>query len=364
MRNLRLSIRQFVVCAATILAACGDAGNVTGGDPSRDPSGMPDGPGDPGGDPGKPSVVTPDMEVAIADNSPTAHVLFVGRLDGALRNQLHFNGVADLIPGNLPLLPVSDDRLLGLASPSLSPDGTQLAVVVTVAPHQSEIVVMNADGAGAQVASSNHQIVVDVPAWSHDGTKLAYAMSTQLDTTGVDLFVTDLKTHAVTRLTTNADVKATAVRWSADGKSVYYARHTGTTTDVSHNWISEVIKVDVTTGAAQTVASNVTGDISSIAPSATRMLVTRTVASGAGTTVQLIERTLGATEQIVVASDAVNAHYLSGADDLAVVVTNVLAGVHVTNETVVMNLQTKAALSVVGTGSSTSVDAFNPLTRP
>ena len=305
-----------------------------------------------------PVAITPGMAVAIVDNSPAVHVFFVGRLDGAVRSQLHFVNVVDSIAGNFPFNPVRDDKLRVLASPALSPDGAKLATVVTVAPIQSEIVVMDTNGTHAQVASANFQIIVGTPAWSPDGSKLAYAMSTQLDTAGIDLFVTDLATHAVTRLTTNADARATAIRWSPDGKAILYSRRTGLAPDGAGNAISEIVKVDVAARTSTTIASGILGDVCSIAPSATRYLVTHVIAPP-NVAVQLLDRSFAGAERVVLDSNAVTGHYVSRRDDVGVVVRKARAGTNTVNETLVMDLGTRTGLPVVGAGSSTVIDAFH-----
>src|SRR5690348_14939997 len=116
-----------VACAGTAIGACGGARDVTGHDtnPAVDTTKNGGGGVDSGGPAGQPATVTGATPVAITDNSAAIRVfsVFTGRLDGTLRRQLHFSNVTDPIAGNDPSLRVSDQNIVGLSSPVLSPDG-------------------------------------------------------------------------------------------------------------------------------------------------------------------------------------------------------------------------------------------------
>lgn len=243
--------------------------------------------------------------------------LFVRWLNDSSPTHLHVANVADHVAGNYTDLVVDDAHLLALGSPIWSPDVSRIAIVATVAYDQSEIVVMRADGSAAEVASPNTQIIASEPQWSPNGNQLAYTMSTLPGFQGIDLFVTDLTTHAVRRLTTGARIVNAAVRWSSDGSAIYYARTTGSATTGPDNWTSEVVRVNVATGAAQTIASGIVGQISAISETGGRVLLTRNV----GTTRALFEAMLGASERQLVAADVAYARYVAPSDKRVLVAT-------------------------------------------
>lgn len=246
--------------------------------------------------------------VVITQQDAGRPALFFGSADGSQRTRIHLTNVADSIPGNLASLVVNDTTLLALSSPSI---GGRIAVVATVAFDQSEIVVVGIDGKRAEVASINTQIIGSEPSWSPDGNQLAYTMSTLPGLGRLDLFVTDLPSHTVTRLTTAGNLANATVRWSLDGKSIFYARTTGVTTDGLDNRLSEIVRVDVATKTSQVVVSNVLGQITSLDQSGNGMLLTRNVAVAGGTARQLILKRVGGTEQIVVAADAAYGRFTS-----------------------------------------------------
>jgi hypothetical protein len=283
--------------------------------------------------------------------------MFTGRLDGTLRRQLHFSNVADAIAGNDPSLRVTDDKLVGLSSPALSPDGQRLAVVVSLAPSQSEIVVVGVDGSDPEVASPNSALVVGGVVWSADGAKLAYGTTTQSDSGHSQLTMTNLATHTVSRITGVTVSTPTAIRWASDGKSLVVAHRAGTTSaSALPNVLSTLIQVDVATGAAQAVAAAVIGEITSISSTSTRVLLTRTVDTDSGVTTQLLEHTLGGSDRVVISFDAVGGHYVAASDELAVLTGRITIDGHTSVETFVRNLPTGVGLEV-GSGASITVDA-------
>jgi len=351
-----------LACTGTAIGACGSTRDITGHETNPPPGDTTKSGGVDSGGPGaRPAVVTGATPVAIVDNSVAVHVfsVFTGRLDGTLRRQLHFSNVADPIVGNDPSLRVTDDKLAGLSSPALSPDGQRLAVVASVAMSQSEIVVIGVDGAAPEVASPNSALVTGGVAWSPDGTKLAYGTTTASDSTHVQLTITNLAAHTVSRIPGVTMSSPTAIQWSPDGKSLVIATHAGTAPNV----LSNLLQVDVTTGAMHTVAAEIPGEITSISSTATRVLLTRTANSDSGVTTQLIEHTLAGSERIVISFDAVGGHYVAASDELAVITGRVTIDGHTSVETFVRNLQTGVGLEV-GAGASISVDAARADTTP
>src|SRR5215510_9819812 len=64
-------------------------------------------------------------------------------LDGRDTTRLHFQNVTDVIPGNSDQLPLSDNGILNVAQPRFSILGGKVAVIVTAAFDQSEVVIFD-----------------------------------------------------------------------------------------------------------------------------------------------------------------------------------------------------------------------------
>jgi hypothetical protein len=208
-----------------------------------------------------------------------------------------------------------------------------------------------------EVASPNSAIVVGGVAWSANGTTLAYGMTTESDSGHAQLTMTTLATHTVSRIPGATVSRPTAIQWAADGRSLVVATRAGATpSGALPNVLSTLIRVDVATGAMQTVAAGIIGEITSISSMGTRVLLTRTVNSDSGVTTQLLERTLGGSDRGVIAFDAVGGHYVAASDELAVLTGRITIDGHTSVETFVRNLQTGVGLEV-GSGASITVDA-------
>jgi len=349
-----------VACTGTVIGACSDTRDITHHETNPPPGDTTKSGGvDSGGPSTPPPVVTGATPVAIVDNSTAVHVfsVFTGRLDGTLRRQLHFSNVTDPIADNDPSLRVSDDKLIGLSSPALSPNGQRLAVVASLAPGQSEIVVVGVDGTAPEVASPNSALIVGGVTWSADGTKLAYGTTTQSDTSHAQLSVTNLASHTISRIPGVTVSTPTAIRWTSDGKSLVIATRAGTTSaSALPNVLSTLMQVDIASGAIQTVAAGIIGEITSISSTRARVLVTRTADSDSGVTTQLLEHTLGGSDKVVIAFDAVGGHYVAASDQVAVLTGRITIDGHTSVETFVRNLQTGIGLEV-GSGASITVDA-------
>ena len=200
--------------AGLLLAACGD-------DPATAPAA-----------PVKPSGA---VIVGALKNDRLATVEWEGRFPALYlqdvgskeRVRVAFTNVHDKIDGNYPpeMLPVRDETIIAMSNPKWSPDGQQLAVVVSVAFDQSQVIVMNADGRQLRTESVNGQIIMGDVDWSPDSRKIAYAMSTQNHGRGVDLFVTDLVTDKVQRITTDGRLGAyDQYRWDPSSTGLWYTQ--------------------------------------------------------------------------------------------------------------------------------------------
>ena len=329
LRNTQLSIALLLGAA---LAACSDATT-------------------------EPIVEPPPLRVAITGFEGTRPFLLAGDASGINRTRLHFSDVTDLIPNNDPGLVVSDEHLLALGAPSISPNCWLIAVVATLAYDQSEIVVMKRNGSGGEVASINTQIIGSSPEWSEDGTKLAYTMSTKPNFGGLDLFMTNLATHAVTRLTTDERLDLATIRWSTDATAIYYTRRGVSTASMPGERVNELVRITVATGAEQVVATGITGTTVGISRDGTRVLLMRQVATpGGGSSQALIESRIGGSERTLVESGVVSAKY-SRDEGHAVVVTAAQTGNDVVRQYMVMELASKTTARISNVAGEANVDA-------
>lgn len=252
-----------ILCTLLTLAGCGgDSGSRNDGGGIGDPTAK-------------------VAEVESVDGQPA---LFVQSGNGADRRRIHFDGAANPIPGNGTDLEVRDDTILAMGPLRWSPDGNRLAVVVTLAFDQSEIVVVGEDGANATVASVNTQIILGRPDWSADGARLVYAMSTLPEAAGVDAFSTDLATATVSRLTTGAELGGPGdeLRFAADGESVLWSKASATGDDALANPTTTIQRLALGTGVVTTVAHDLTGQVQGIARNGNVVIVARDVELDAG----------------------------------------------------------------------------------
>jgi dipeptidyl aminopeptidase/acylaminoacyl peptidase len=117
------------------------------------------------------------------------------------------------------------------SSPAWSPDGTMIAYAVVTGGSReaSEIRVMNADGSSVmrlttELAGSDLPTWSDWPTWSPDGTRLAFGGFDQDH--GYEIYITGLDGTGPRRLTDEADNGVDGAHmpaWSPDGKIAYYA---------------------------------------------------------------------------------------------------------------------------------------------
>lgn len=215
--------------------------------------------------------------VASVEYVGTRAALFLDTGTGQ-RTRVVFNGATDPIPGNSPLLPpMADANLLALGPLSWSPSGNKLAMVATLAYDQSEVVVSGADGSAPRVASPNTQIILSAPDWSRDESKIAYAMSTLGHALGVDLFVTDLTTNQVQRLTTGLNYSQVggSLRFSSDGRFVFYSRPVSEGGAPLFDKVCEVWRIELATGDRIRLADGINGTVQAISRSGTWALVIR-----------------------------------------------------------------------------------------
>ncbi len=229
------------------------------------------------------------MRVAYVEYTAAGRpLIWVQRPDGTDRRQLHFTGIVDDVPEQDPSAPtVTDEHVRSVHQLAWSPDGVHLAVVVSTAIDQGEVVVLDADAGGGAVVSYNGQYVMPALDWSADGRKLAFVMSTQPRAGGLELVVSDVPAHRWRRVTTGANLRGLSVqlRFVPDGNTVIVSRVEDQGTSSPWDWHSTLLRVDVATGARPTIESLFTGRIDAMRRDLTAVYAMRNRTDGGGTLV-------------------------------------------------------------------------------
>lgn len=122
------------------------------------------------------------------------------------------------------IVPVVIDSTKPLSGPTWSPDGSQLAFVRDVSAGHSQIFVVNKDGSNPRNISNSTFNDIQ-PAWSPDGTKILFASDRNAKYgPGQYLEVYTMKTDGsqVTRLTNNDDGVDYYPAWSPDGTQIAF----------------------------------------------------------------------------------------------------------------------------------------------
>lgn len=105
--------------------------------------------------------------------------------------------------------------------PSWSPDGTRIAVRRVMADGNWEVIVLDADGTNPMVIAP-HPAADGWPAWSPDGRRLVFSSERS---GSADLWLADLETGALQRLTWDNRADERQPWFSPDGRQVVYARY-------------------------------------------------------------------------------------------------------------------------------------------
>ncbi len=303
--------RPFTTCAALLLgvtAACSDA-------------------------PVAPAPAAPAASAALAvaargDRLATIEyegrspVLYLQGTDGGARSRVHFRGVYDRVDGNYSqkLLPTNDETLLALGPAKWSPDGRQLAVVASVAYDQSQVFVMNADGHNIRIASPNGQYVIGDIDWSPDSRMIAYAMATLPHAQGVDLFVTDLSTFDILRLTQGGRFGVfDEYRFDESGRGLWFTQFESWTDD-QRNRVSRVYHATLA-GDITGVGGKIVGNPQGIARDGRWALAMRFPKGDDWNTQDLVRTPLDGGEETVLASGTLQYAELLERDDEVVLAT-------------------------------------------
>jgi len=101
--------------------------------------------------------------------------------------------------------------------PVMSPDGSQIAFRRMVGETNSEVFVAGADGSNPRNLT-NHPAFEGWPAWSPDGTRIAFAGNRNA---AYQIFVMRADGSDV-QLVANTEGRATTPRWSPDGSKIYF----------------------------------------------------------------------------------------------------------------------------------------------
>jgi hypothetical protein len=215
-------------------------------------------------DPGMPATLR-HGKVAVVEWERGRPALHLQGTDGTGRARVHFTNVRDPLPDQSPdVPPVTDENILAIGHLRWSPDGARLAVVVSVALDQSEVVVVDTAGS-ARVASVNSQVVTTDVAWSADGRWLAYGLSTRAHAGAVEVFVTSVEQDAVRQVTRGARLgRGARLRFVGGDRALLLSRVIGERGAPLFEQVSRVERVDVASGATGLVADALLGEVQGV----------------------------------------------------------------------------------------------------
>jgi TolB protein len=114
-----------------------------------------------------------------------------------------------------------NDPMFELWGPAWSPDGKHIAIsFVASSGDTSEIYLLDADGQNPmQLTHNGHQNYL--PAWSHDGSQIAFVSQQGKDTQTAEIYVVDTNGNNERRLTQN-DAPEYGVTWSPDDRQIAF----------------------------------------------------------------------------------------------------------------------------------------------
>jgi Tol biopolymer transport system component len=141
------------------------------------------------------------------------------------RNALTIDIYVSKIQGSFPVRLTLDAALY--RELAVSPDGTRIAVARAPVGNDlaNEIWVMDADGTGLTQLTSNPGSPSRAPAWSPDGSKIAFYRLTGSTT---DVWVMNSDGSGQTKLTTSGAASAREPAWSPDGMKIAFVAGSST----------------------------------------------------------------------------------------------------------------------------------------
>ena len=151
--------------------------------------------------------------LALAGTRP-AQATFPGT-NGKIFFERQVTDVFALNPGG------TETKLVEGSSPAVSPDGSRVAYVLS-----RNIWVINADGTGNRQLTTDSKFNDD-PAWSPEGTRIAFSAGSPGAFDDADIFVMNADGSGTTNLTnTQSGLSETDPAWSPDGTRIAYTRST------------------------------------------------------------------------------------------------------------------------------------------
>ena len=146
---------------------------------------------------------------------------------------------ADLTPTLRPVVQTSDQWN---HSPDLSPDAKRLAFISTRSGG-AELWISDGDGGNAHQLTKFGRAYIRPPRWSPDGNRILISASVNGQ---LDLYVVDVATANVTRLTNDEDDEI-APSWSHDGRSVMFGLRRSGTWQLMRQSIADGSRTQLTT---------------------------------------------------------------------------------------------------------------------
>jgi len=262
------------------------------------------------------AVASPKADrLATIEQENAQQVLYLQNADGSDRTRVYFRNVQDHVAGNYTL-PVTDQTILAMRRARWSPDGQSLAVIVVPAAGVAEVVLVSADGRTLRTVSPNSQYLFGDVEWSPDSRRIAYAMSTGPFALSPDLFVTDLGSDRVSRVTKSGMVSGfDTFRFDATGQLIYFTERLGYAED-GVNGLFRFALADLTSYAILR-KDTIPGEPQGIARDGLSVLLLRWNAEG----VRELVRTdrLSRRETVLATGDMLNAVLLDGDAEALVV---------------------------------------------